>query len=157
MPIELNKIYEQDCKSLHYQDNVRWSRFQTATAVEAGVVYAVWGGHNIGPWNTLSITILGFGLIVMLLWLSQIDERDYAGHLDRIKKLEKDQSERDPSNAANPKYPYESPSLRWFLPKTVTGSSLMVAASLILVLFNLLLMFNALRSVVASVCPHVPS
>jgi len=91
MSMDETDVYREDAESCRYQDNLRWSRFQVAALIDGGLAWILWSADpaRVGAVTTLLLTIGGLLLIVLLGWLSQKDEADYAGHLKRIRKIEK--------------------------------------------------------------------
>ena len=81
------KIYSQDCEFYRYQDQLRWSRFKTASIVE-GFVFT--GIYKLSlPLPDLKIfMIIGFFLVLILLLLSWKDMLDAKFHMYRIRKYE---------------------------------------------------------------------
>ena len=137
MPISDQDIYEQDAEFCRYQDNLRWSRFQTAALVEAAIAYAIWGtDKGIGS-ITCVLLSLGGAVLILLLWaLSQIDESDYASHLARITDQEKQ----------CPQFLFKRVPAR-LVSRRLKGSLLMPMAWSVLCAFNLVLI---IRSIVGS-------
>lgn len=137
MPIQTSQIYEQDCKFAQYQDHLRWSRFQTAAAIEAGLAYVIWG-FTTGPGTKIFLSLVGLILVLVVLLLSRIDQQDYDGHMNRIRELESEQQERNPKDSDLPRYPYPRKL------KPFSGPGLMLAGSLALLSFNIFLVGYAL-------------
>jgi len=124
-------VYEMDGEFCRYQDHLRWSRFQTAAAIEAGLVYAVWGGIEIGKGPMLVALSFGTVLIALICVLAQIDERHYRRHMDRIEEYEKGCPLTEP----------RVQKCRYF--STLKGSQIMPICSLLLMAFNFFLILYA--------------
>ena len=80
-------IYDQDCHFARYQDGLKWSRFQTASAIEAGCLYAAFQAGLESP-ESIVIMLLGTILILLLWALVIIDENKYFAHLRRAENFE---------------------------------------------------------------------
>lgn len=135
MPITDSDVYQQDAEFCRYQDQLRWSRFRTASLIEAGLVYATW--VEPGLFKGLAAILLtsgGFLLVVLLSILSQLDESDYASHLKRLMGFETGR-------------PFVRVPAR-FVPPKLKGSWLMPIAWLILHGLNVLMIAKA-------VCPSM--
>ena len=132
MPISESELYQADIQFCLYQDRLRWSRFQTAAALEAGLVYLIWGTKGVDPLSILIVSIGGWILAFILAIISQIDAGVYSGHLERIKALEKKCTEFQ--------FEVQKPRL---VPEQFRGWMLMPIAWLLILLFNLLLIIHA--------------
>ena len=88
--IELNEtIYEQDCEFHRYQDGLTWSRFQTAGAIEAAILFALYQGTSLSELERRGLMVFGFILVLVICVFSLKDQSDAKSHLDRITKFEK--------------------------------------------------------------------
>lgn len=84
------KIYDQDCQFLRYQDGFMWSRLQTAAAVEAGMLYGLYGhGVDLVPWEKGAAAVLGFFFVLAICCLMWSDRSDGQDHMVRIEEFEK--------------------------------------------------------------------
>ena len=80
-------IYDQDCHFARYQDGLKWSRFQTASAIEVGCLYAAFQADLETP-ESIAVMVLG-SILILLLWaLVIIDENKYFAHLKRAEDFE---------------------------------------------------------------------
>lgn len=124
-------VYQQDAEFCRYQDKLRWSRFQTAALIEAGLTYVSWvEPQKFGRVSSVMLTFGGFLLIIILSFLSQKDESDYSSHLNRIKVFEKD----FPFTRVSPK----------LIPSWIKGSILMPTAWVILYIYNIFIIIRAI-------------
>lgn len=135
MPLSESDLYQHDSEFCRYQDNLRWSRFQTAAIIEGAVFYAIWG-TQLGCLTKTILAIGGLILIVVISIISQFDERDYASHSKRIQELEKSSN-----------YIFQQQKVRgvpmWFQ-KRIKGSNLMMLVWGILYLFNVFAVISAI-------------
>ncbi len=132
MPIEEPEIYQQDAEFTRYQDALRWSRFNTAALLQAGLVYVLWA---VRPQWIISVLVATGGLfLTVLLGLVAIkDEYDCQYHLDRIRK----QEDKCPS------CPFIRDPLFKVFKKEVNGKCIMRMAWIIICLFDVLLLITA--------------
>ena len=80
-------IYSQDCEFYRYQDQLKWSRFQTAAVVEGAVFTGIYKLQLLS--HELRIfMITGFFLVLILLLLSWKDMLNAESHIDRIRTYE---------------------------------------------------------------------
>lgn len=113
-------VYQQDCESFRYQDKLLWSRFQTLSAIEGAVVWALLYSSISG----VSSIVIAFAATIVVFLFCVIAYKDYKDSklfIDRVSEFEKNVS-------VNP-----------IKPKRVLGMNARVA---ILVIFTILLMFN---------------
>lgn len=81
-------MYDQDCAFFRHHDGLMWSRFQTAAAIEGGMLYAAYQLQLVS-WDKKMAVVAG-SLLVALTCLQMLNDRKAAlEHLDRIKKWEK--------------------------------------------------------------------
>jgi len=126
-------IYAQDCEFHRYQDGLRWSRYQTAALIEAGLLYCLF---RLRASPRLKMLLLGAGsaLVLTVTLLSVKDEADAMRHLKRIRAFEE---------GIAPFPPRELP--EWF-----SGKHLMVFSIIVLNGSNLVLMYWGWRQQKAS-------
>jgi hypothetical protein len=126
MPISEPILYEQDAEFCRYQDNLKWSRFQTAAVLQAALAYVAWTLRP-GHFTTILVSAGGLIFLVLLWFVSSLDHSDYISHLNRIKAQEK----------KCPDFPFERPLRR------MAGRGLMHTAWLLLCLFDILLLMQS--------------
>jgi len=78
----LKVLHQQAWESYRFEDNLRWSRFQTTSVVEGAFLYAAYVG-NIEPFKALLITIIGSVLVLIISLLAIKDgiDADYFSNL----------------------------------------------------------------------------
>lgn len=82
-------IYAQDCEFYRYQDQLMWSRFQTAALLEGAVLYAVYElTRSLGAGEKRLLMAAGFLLVLVLSLVTLKDRADAARHLNRIRQYE---------------------------------------------------------------------
>jgi len=64
MDSDRQKIYEQDCQFVRYHDRLMWSRAQTASALEGGMLY---GLYVVRPTPSESALLAVLGTIFVIL------------------------------------------------------------------------------------------
>lgn len=79
--------HRQDWENVRYQDGLRWSRFQTVSAIEAAYLAAVYAGP-LGPIRSLILTIFASALVLVICLIAVKDNRDARVHLNRAEKLQ---------------------------------------------------------------------
>ena len=114
---ERQAIYDQDCEFIRYQDTLRWSRFKTASVVEAGLLYGVYQFAFGSRWEKEALVTAAVALVGLVLGIAVRDANLAKAHLDRIISFEKIEPFRPPEG--------------------VTGLTLMKLAILIIWLVNL--------------------
>jgi len=112
-------IYNQDGEFYRHHDNLKWSRFQTITALEGAVLLAIYQ-LTLGAWEQRMWMIFGFLLVAILCLLALKDENDENGHENRIKEFEQS----------------IAPFKRVIFPPIPSGTSLMWGAVVMLNVFN---------------------
>lgn len=82
--------FAQEWEMLRFQDRLRWNRFQTITAIEAGLLLAAYGftPFNLDPGLRFGAALLGFLLTVVVSLIAEKDRRDAKGHLKMINDLQ---------------------------------------------------------------------
>lgn len=79
--------HQQAWENCRYQDNLRWSRFQTVSVIEGAFLYAVYSG-GLDALKSLIITVGGFLLVLIVSFLAIIDGRDAGYYFKYAKNLE---------------------------------------------------------------------
>lgn len=83
-------IYEQDGHFLRYRDGLKWSRFQTVSAIEGAGLYGAFQMSTLSTLEHLGVMIVATLLIFLIFVLVFVDEKDVASHLERVKNFEID-------------------------------------------------------------------
>jgi hypothetical protein len=83
----IRTVYQQDWENVRYQDNLRWSRFQTISVIEGAFLYAAYNG-NLNHFEALIIVSLGSILVLIVSLLAIKDGYDAESHLERMLALE---------------------------------------------------------------------
>jgi hypothetical protein len=87
---DLQKIYDQDCQFVRYQDGLMWSRLQTAMAVEGGMLYGLYGNSvHLGSWDRPALALLGALFVLLACCVTFADRADIQSHLARIREFER--------------------------------------------------------------------
>lgn len=79
--------HQQAWENCRFQDNLRWSRFQTVSVIEGAFLYAAYNG-SLGSLKSLIIAFVGFFLVLIVSILAIIDGRDAFYYFEYAKKLE---------------------------------------------------------------------
>jgi hypothetical protein len=119
-------VYEQDCQSWRHQDNLQWSRFQTAATIEAGTLYVLYQ-TKISHGEKLIFAFFGFWLVLIVCLLAWKDNRDAHAHLSRTVAIQNSVQSWTPA-------PYSLPE-GW-------GTHLLIAAIATITLLNLVVFFS---------------
>lgn len=65
MAIDTETVYIQDREDYRYQDQLKWSRFKTLSAIEAGMLFAVLHRDDFSPFEIR--TFLAFAVLLILI------------------------------------------------------------------------------------------
>jgi hypothetical protein len=94
-------VYEQDCQSWRHQDNLQWSRFQTAATIEAGTLYVLYQ-TTISHVEKAVFAPFGFMLVLIVCLLAWKDNRDAHAHLSRTLTIQHSVQEWTPAPCSFP-------------------------------------------------------
>jgi len=88
--MDARNIYNQDCEFYRYQDKLRWNRFQTVAAIEAGILAAVLHAVplELERWETLVFVVFAGVLVFTATWLAWRDQEIGDRHLNRLREYE---------------------------------------------------------------------
>jgi len=82
-------IYDQD-QFYRYQDALMWGRLQTATTIEAAMLFGMYQSERALPGVELKTLALAGSLLVLAVCLVALKDASDAGrHLGRLKAFEK--------------------------------------------------------------------
>lgn len=86
----LKAVYDEDCEFIRYHDGFMWSRFQTVTAIEAGMLYGRYQVSSLTFPEKAALLIFGAVLVLLCCLLSFRNRAASQVHLDRVKRIEKE-------------------------------------------------------------------
>lgn len=81
-------VYDQDGQFYRYRDALKWSRFNTASAIEFAMLWAVYQVEDLPPGEKLGLVVLVTALLAVIFAIIVVDEKDCNAHLTRIKGYE---------------------------------------------------------------------
>jgi len=123
-PDTLSAIYHEDGEFYRYRDQLKWSRFQTASAIEGGVLYTLFQANGVSAWERVALIVLAILLVALLFRLARLDQIDAAAHLRRMARFESET-------------PYERSGRRPFM-----GAQTTYAAMAVIMAFNVALLIK---------------
>ncbi len=122
-------MIQQDWETFRYQDKLRWSRFQTISAIEVAYLAAVYKG-DIGAPQQILLTLMAIVLVIVISCLAVKDGMDAMAHIERAEELQKEE------DTGIPKFNRPDPLLG------VRGTHLMLFALGTITLLNVLVLVD---------------